>query len=236
MSATLVVKKSILEKTDFWSRIPKKGEKIYGSIRILPEEINNFLEIINENKEFKERKGEEGIENNPEYQQIILYGLIRQGEKFFVYQRGGSNNSQYKETRLQSKISVGVGGHIEPFDASLIDSLYREFDEEVVFKKNNQIVNLRNKNGEVDKEIFNQLATIKILGLVEDEIHDVEKVHLGLICEINLLLPELSVEIRNHEENVKGQMMSLNEYQAWVNQGEAVSEEWTKIVIDDFLI
>ncbi|MCX6725771.1 MAG: hypothetical protein NT052_00425 [Candidatus Shapirobacteria bacterium] len=236
MSQCLAVKKSILEKTDFWSRFPRKDEKIRGSLSLIPEEINNFLEIIDNNKKFKERRGENGIEDKPEYQQIIFYGLIRQGEKFFVYQRGGGNNSQYKETRLQSKISVGIGGHIEPFDNGLIDSLYREFDEEVILKKNNQIVNLRNEKGEINKELFNQLAEIKVLGLIKDETGEVEEVHMGLIAEIKLLSLELSIEIRDHEENINGQMMSLEEYQSWIGQGEVVPEEWTKIVINDFLV
>ena len=235
MSQALIVKKTILEKTDFWSRFAKKGEKIRGSLSLTSEEINKFLEIIDNNKEFKERRGDDGIEDKPEYQQIIFYGLILQGEKFFVYQRGGSNNSQYKETRLQSKISVGIGGHIEAFDNSLIDSLYREFDEEVVLKKNNQIVNLRSEKGEVNKELFNQLAQIKILGLIKDESDEIGEVHTGLIAEIKLLFPELSIEIRDHEENVKGQMMSLEEYESWVNQEEAIPEDWTKIVVEDFL-
>jgi len=235
MSQALVVKKSILEKTAFWSRFARKGEKIYGSLSLSSEEISKFLEIIDNNKEFKERRGEEGIEDKPEYQQIILYGLVRQQEKFFVYQRGGNNNSQYKETRLQSKISVGIGGHIEPFDNSLIDSLYREFDEEVILKKDKQIIYLRNEKGEINKELFNQLAEIKILGLIKYETDEVGETHMGLIAEIKLLLPELFIEIRNHEENINGQMMSIKEYQDWINQGEVVPEEWTKIVVEDFL-
>jgi predicted NUDIX family phosphoesterase len=161
--------------------------------------------------------------------------LIRQGDKFFVYQRGGSNNSQYKETRLQSKVSIGIGGHIEPFDNGLIDSLYREFDEEVILKKNNQIIDLRDEKGGINKELFSQLAEIKILGLIKDESDEVGKVHTGLITEINLLSPDLSIEIRDHEENVKGQMMNFKEYQTWIDQGEVIPEEWTKIVVGDFL-
>lgn len=223
MSECLVVKKEILEKTDFWQRIPHNAEgKLFGFLKLKPQEINEFLEIIEKNKEFKERDGLRGIEDKPEWQQIIFYGLIRQRDKFFVYQRGGEK-SQYKEKRLQSKISVGIGGHIEPFDNSLIDSLYREFDEEAALKKNGQEINLKD---------FANLADIYISGLIKYETDEVGEVHLGLACEINLLDPNLTVEVREGE-NIEGRMMNLKEYQNWIKGREAIPEIWTQIFLDE---
>jgi len=228
MSQCLVVKKEILEKTDFWSRIPLNSEgKLYGFVKLKPEEVNEFLKIVEENKQFKERYGSLGIEDKPEWQQIIFYGLIRQGDNFFVYQRGGEK-SQYKEKRLQSKISVGVGGHIEPFDNTLIDSLYRELDEEVIFKKNGLRINLRNNEGKVTEKSFANLADIYISGLIKYETDEVGGVHLGLACEVNLRDPNLVVKIREGE-SIEGKMMSLKEYQDWVKKGEVVPEFWTQI-------
>jgi len=232
MSQCLVVRKEILEKTDFWSRIPRNFEgKIFGFLKLKPQEINEFLEIIEKNKEFKERKGRGGIENKPEWQQIIFYGLIRQGDKFFAYQRGGEDSS-YAETRLYGKISVGIGGHIEPFDTGLIDSLYRELDEEVVFKKNDQEISLKNKEGKVTKKSFANLADINITGLIKYETDEVGEVHLGLACEINLLDPDLTVEVRE-EENIEGRMVSLKEYQDWVKKEGITVEFWTQIFIKE---
>jgi len=232
MSQCLVVKKEILEKTDFWSRIPHNSEgKLFGFVKLKPREVNEFLKIVEENKEFKERYGESGIEDKPEWQQIIFYGLIRQGERFFVYQRGGEK-SQYKEKRLQSKISVGIGGHIEPFDNTLIDPLYRELDEEMIFRKNSQEINLKNRKGEINKESFLPLLNIKIVGLIKNELTEVDEVHLGLACEVNLLDPALMVEVRE-EENVEGKMMSLKEYQDWIGQGKVIPEFWTQILIGE---
>ena len=232
MSPCLVVKKEILEKTDFWSKIPLNPEgKLFGFLRLKPQEINEFLEIIEKNKEFKEREKEEGIEHKPEWQQIIFYGLIRQGDKFFTYQRGGENSS-YKEKRLFGKISVGIGGHIEPFDTGLIDFLYRELDEEVVFKKNGQEINLKNKEGKVKEKSFANLADINISGLIKYETDEVGEVHLGLACEINLLDPDLTVEVRE-EENIEGRMVNLKEYQDWVKKEGITVEFWTQIFIKE---
>lgn len=232
MSQCLVVKKETLEKTDFWSRIPRNNEgKLFGFLKLKPQEIHEFLEIVDGNKEFKERFGKDDIEHKPEWQQIIFYGLIRQGDKFFVYQRGGENSS-YVEKRLFGKISVGIGGHIEPFDTGLTDSLYRELDEEVVFKKNGQEINLKNKEGKVTKKSFANLADIYISGLIEDETHDVEAVHLGLACEINLIDSDLTVEIRE-EENIEGRMVNLKEYQNWAKREGVIVEFWTQIFIKE---
>lgn len=219
MSQCLVVKKEILEKSNFWSKIPRNSEgKLFGFLKLKPQEINEFLELINENKEFKERFEKENIEHKPEWQQIIFYGLIRQGDKFFTYQRGGENSS-YKEKRLQGKISVGIGGHIEPFDANLIDSLYRELNEEVIFKKDGQ-------------EIKSFTDNIRIIGLIKYETDEVGEVHLGLACEINLLDPNLTVEVRE-EENIEGRMVNFKEYQDWVKAGDVVPEFWSQILIKE---
>jgi len=66
MPECLVVKKEILEKTDFWQRLPKVDGKIYGMVKLSPGEIEEFLNIVEENKEFKGRGGSGGIENKPE--------------------------------------------------------------------------------------------------------------------------------------------------------------------------
>jgi predicted NUDIX family phosphoesterase len=230
MSQCLVVKKEILENRDFWQRIPRNSEgKLFGFLKVTPQEAHEFLRVVDENKEFKERHGVEGIEKRAEWQQIIFYGLIHQGDKIFVYQRGGKE-SKYEENRLQLKTSVGIGGHIEPFDKNLIDSLYRELDEEAIFKKNGQEISLRNSEGRVTEKSFAGLADIYISGLIKDEIHGVESVHLGLACEINLIDPDLKIEMRE-EENIKGEMMSINEYEGRFKRGEIDPEFWTQIFV-----
>jgi predicted NUDIX family phosphoesterase len=232
MSQCLAVRKEILENKDFWQRLPHNNEgKLFGFLKLNHQETNEFLKTIDENKEFKERFEGEAIEHRPEWQQISFYGLIRQGDKFFVYQRG-QENSSYKETRLQGKISVGIGGHIEPFDKDLTDCLYREFDEEVILKKNGQEINLRNSEGKVTKESFAGLADIDIAGLIKYETDEVGEVHLGLACEIRLLQSDLNIEIRS-DENLKGEMMTFKEYQNLIKQDGITPETWTEIFIEE---
>lgn len=232
MSQCLAVKKEILEKTAFWQRIPHNTEgKIFGMVKLNTDELDEFLKIIENNKEFKERYGPEGIEAKSEWQQIISYGLICQNNKFFVYQRGGKDSTD-EEKRLQEKISVGVGGHIEPFDTLLIDSLCRELDEELIFKKNGQEINLKDDEDKITKKSFNNLADIKIIGLIKNELTEIDECHLGLAFKINLIDKDLEIKIKEGE-NIEGKMMTLVEYQDWIKQGEVISEFWTETFIKE---
>ena len=135
MSQCLVVPKQMLESASFWPKLPRTEGVISAAILLPPSEIQELLEVINKNSVFMERKGPDGVEEKPEWQQIISYALIVQGNKFFLYQRG--KTATYKEERLRSKISAGVGGHVEPSDASgFTSSLKREIEEEIRLSKN----------------------------------------------------------------------------------------------------
>lgn len=181
------------------------------------EEVREILSMVEEYKEFKERYGAKGIEDKPEFQQIIFYAALKRGEKFFVYERGGQD-SKYDEARLKSKISVGVGGHIEPFDTNLMNSLYRELAEEVCFLKNGQEIKAK------------EAGEIKILGMLKDDTDEVGSVHLGLVCEVILQDPKIEVQVKG-EENVRGEMVSFEEYQSLLKKG-FVPEGWTEVVVE----
>ena len=63
--------------------------------------------------------------------QIIPYVLIRQGEQYFLLRR----LKKQTEARLHDKLSLGIGGHINPTEANAEDpleaGLKRELEEEV---------------------------------------------------------------------------------------------------------
>jgi len=225
MPLCLAIKRSFLEEMDFWKGIPQSGSKLCGMVGLSKTEIRQILQLIQENGKFKEREGPEGIERKPEWQQVIFYGVIRKGSQFFVYQRGRAG-SGYKEKRLQAKLSIGIGGHIEPFDNTLMHSLYREVDEETVFLSCGQKIEkieLNNGRGVVN---------IEILGLLKDDSDEVGTVHLGLVCQIDILNPGIEVRIRETGENIRGRIMDLQECQDWAAQEGMVFENWTKIVMD----
>jgi len=75
-------------------------------------------------------------EEDPGHKQIILYCIFRHGGRFLRYTRGKSGG----ESRLHSLGSIGIGGHVNPIDASegrfgtdaYHAAVRREIDEELV--------------------------------------------------------------------------------------------------------
>ena len=70
----------------------------------------SFQRCVEEEGFFVER---EYAERTPTLKQIIPYTLVTRGEEILLLQRtkGGG------EARLHNKLSIGVGGHVNPVDA-----------------------------------------------------------------------------------------------------------------------
>lgn len=143
----------------------------------------------NVSSDFSEmRRGD--AEENESFKQPIPYAIITKGSQVFVYKRlkGGG------ETRLHEQLSLGVGGHINHtgqnlFEEILVDNLKRELDEELVIDI---------KNAELD-----------MIGLINDDLNPVGKVHLGILATIKL--PEdAEVEVREKDQ-LEGFWLTVDE-------------------------
>jgi predicted NUDIX family phosphoesterase len=119
-----------------------------------------FLETVAERGFFVERAH---AEISPELKQVIPYGVVVSGERVLLLRRlprGG-------EGRLHGKLSIGVGGHVDPVDDSegtrsslLARAAERELDEELRFEGPRQAVPV---------------------GLLNDDSNPVGAVHLGFV-------------------------------------------------------
>ena len=161
--------------------------------------FNEYLHIINEKKEFNPRSL---METDPTYKQIIPYLVFEYDQKYFLMQR----RSTASETRLASKLTLGIGGHIRQEDMqdnSLFSWALREFHEEV--------------------EYSGALA-VKPLGILNDDSNDVGKVHVGFV----FLLTGDSEEISVKSELKSGVLTSLSDC---VAQRDCM-ESWSQFVID----
>lgn len=110
-------------------------------------------------------------EQDPAFKQLIPYVVLQCGDQLFHYQRGKKTT----EKRLQALWSIGVGGHINPGDQNLFDSLYRqgmlrELAEEVVLETT---------------------YTERCLGLINDDATPVGQVHLGIVHVFELAQPRV---------------------------------------------
>lgn len=165
-------------------------------------DFDSYIQIINENKQFLPRSV---MEKDFGYKQIIPYLIFTHDDKYFLMQRRATAS----ETRLASKLTLGIGGHIRQEDMT-VNSLFawalREFHEEVAY------------TGKV---------TVKPLGILNDDSNDVGKVHIGFV----LLLQGDSANISIKSELKSGALLTLSDCLAQRDN----MESWSQFVVD-FLI
>ena len=139
-------------------------------------------------------------ERSPEYKQIIPYVLIRHGEEWFLLQR----TQKQTESRLHHKLSLGIGGHINPDTPDLLDGLQKELEEEV--------------HVEGDYELT-------FAGILNDDTTEVGRVHLGAVFV--LATAERTVSVRETEK-MTGRWVATTE----LAQHREQMETWSQIVYD----
>ena len=139
-------------------------------------------------------------EVSPQYKQIIPYVVIRHGERWFLLQR----TQKQTEARLHLKLSIGVGGHINPDTPDLLDGLHKELEEEV------------HVAGDYD---------LTFAGILNDDTTEVGSVHLGAVFVLETHDPDVTVR---ETEKMTGRWVSVGEL------GEVYGEleTWSQIVFD----
>lgn len=173
------------------------------------EKSNNFEEIILENYEFMVRWE---AEKNFDYKQPIPYGVVvSEDNKIFVYKRGGSGSNAW-ESRLHSKISLWVGGHIERSDITdnnlLLQSLLREVEEET-------------------KISHSDIKSAEPFGYINDDSNEVWMVHFWIAYIIKVSTKEIRLEDGELEN---GEFLSSDEIDSLVSTGDYDMENWSKIL------
>ncbi len=111
------------------------------------------------------------MEQDISFKQLIPYCIFMHDGKIFHYERGTDQG----ESRLHRKRSIGVGGHISTLDESETEHAYilgmrREIDEEIEIQ------------GEYTQEL---------IGILNDDITEVGKVHLGIVHLFNVDNPKV---------------------------------------------
>jgi predicted NUDIX family phosphoesterase len=162
-------------------------------------DFDYYQKLVDQNKEFKWRSQ---MEMDPAFKQIIPYLIFNYQDKFFLMQR----QSTASETRLQSKYSLGIGGHVREDDIlgkDLFDWTKREFYEEIEYAGS---------------------FSIRPLGIINDESNDVGKVHIGFA----FLLTGDSSDISIRSELKSGSLMTLQECGEFYHN----METWTQIIFN----
>ena len=162
-------------------------------------DFDYYLNLIKDKKEFVARGP---AETDKTYKQVIPYLIFENEGRYFLMQRKATSS----ESRLASKYSLGIGGHLREEDikgSTLFEWAQREFDEEI------------NYSGKLD---------IQPLGILNDDSNDVGQVHIGFV----FLLKGDSSNISIKSELASGSLLSFDECKARY----AAMETWSQLVFD----
>lgn len=178
----------------------KLAKYISGRTGLLTEDREAMLDIIINEHEFIDRPA---AEEDPSYKQIIPYVVLKQKGRVFSTRRLNKGG----ESRLHGKLSIGIGGHINPVDETdrrsvLMKGLERELEEEVYIQRREDLVPQ---------------------GFINDDGNGVGAVHLGL-CFSMEVEGEVSVK---ETEKLSGSWLSLQELRSEYDN----METWSQIAL-----
>jgi len=173
--------------------------------------VETWTERIRQRGFFLERRW---AERDAAFKQIIPYTLVTCADRVLLLRRlvrGG-------EARLHGKLSVGVGGHINPVDGGEADAgggadllaagCRRELEEELAIGSPYE------------------LTTV---GVINDDATDVGAVHFGLVNVARCERPEVSIR---ETDALEGQFVSRVELAETVAAERHRFETWSALILD----
>lgn len=139
------------------------GEWPQGFVPIEPGECGRWTERLESLARFEPRTE---AEQNPDWKQLIPYCVVLRGDaEVFCVERLPAQG----ETRLHGRLSIGIGGHVEPIDAPIVGILGRATAREL------------------SEELHLPPAgPPEMIGLLNDDSNAVGAVHVGLVHVLGL--------------------------------------------------
>jgi predicted NUDIX family phosphoesterase len=174
--------------------------------------VARWTEAIRSRGFFLERRY---AELDAAFKQVIPYTLVVHGEEVLLLKRLGKGG----EARLHGKLSIGVGGHINPVDqdagpassgtADVLDAgCRRELEEEIAIRCP---------------------YTLAPVGIINDDSSDVGSVHFGLVnvarCETK------DVAIRE-TEMLEGSFVNVAALREIARAEPGRFETWSALIVD----
>jgi predicted NUDIX family phosphoesterase len=177
-----------------------------GSFQGLKAAVNDYLPVfLDPSNHFFIPRPE--AEEDPSLKQLIPYIVVTCGGRILHYRRGGTSG----EKRLARKGSVGIGGHINDGDglgnafdhAAYNRALIRELQEEIS---------------------FDGPFVERPLALLNDDSNPVGEVHLGIVHQCEIALPE----VKANEDAIAE--IGFRSFAELVGMSEDL-ETWSQLVI-----
>jgi len=170
--------------------------------------VATWTERIRRRGFFVERRH---AEQDSSFKQIIPYTLVAHGDEVLLLERLKAGG----ESRLHGKLSIGVGGHINPVDglgeepgAVLEAGCRRELDEELV---------------------LDTPYALQSVGVINDESGDVGSVHFGLVQVARCERPAVSVR-ETHQ--LQGSFIGRRALKELAARERGRFETWSALIID----
>lgn len=161
-------------------------------------------------------------ERTPALKQIIPYTLVLRGEEILLLQRtkGGG------EARLHDKLTIGVGGHVNP-----IDAVGPNADEQGAKTAPSRILDplpAATRREVMEEELTVTGATrLTPVGLLNDDTNPVGAVHVGLVQILELL--DGDAQIREVDQ-LRGEFVHVGELRKKLDAG-ANFETWSSLLV-----
>jgi predicted NUDIX family phosphoesterase len=167
------------------------------------DQAQDFLERLRTHGFFVERAR---AERTPSWKQVIPYCVVTSGERILLLKRRAKGG----DARLHDKLSIGVGGHINPIDHAsgsdlVLAAARREITEELEVRG---------------------AFELRLVGYLNDDSNPVGAVHVGLVFGAVAPGP---VRIRERDV-LEGQLVAPEELHARLARGEDF-ESWSSMLI-----
>jgi predicted NUDIX family phosphoesterase len=166
---------------------------------LIRDDAGAILEVIKAQHFFVARAD---AEVEPKWRQIIPYVVVMHGDDVFTLRR----LRKQTEARLHDKVSIGIGGHINP-GHDLLAGLQKELDEEVAVEDPYEL---------------------EFAGILNDESTEVSRVHLGAVYVLRA--SGANVHVRETEK-MTGSFVPRREL---ATMRDAM-ETWSQVVYDALL-
>jgi len=173
----------------------------------LPEDElrTGYLDRIAKHGFFVERRH---CEQDSSLKQVIPYALISHLDRIFLLRRFSSQG----ESRLHNKLSIGVGGHINPVDDDADDILASACRREI--------------NEELSIEEPYEASPV---GIINDESDPVGSVHFGIVHHVVLGQGRVAVRER---DNMEGALVPIREIAQKALDPNSNLESWSSLIIE----
>lgn len=175
-----------------------------------------FLSAVAQHGFFVERAY---AERNVSLKQVIPYAVVCSGERVLLTRRTRRGG----EARLFDKLSIGIGGHVEPID--LENARLRDPAEGAAGSRAGAIEAATRR--ELLEEVFLEgRFDILPVGILNDDSNPVGAVHVGLVQRVQV---DGDVRVRERDQ-LDGELVPASELRRLLHGG-ADFESWSELLV-----